>query len=93
MNGDLLLEAHTLVNGQRQKDYGRPEDSFRRIAALWSAYLGADVSGKDVALMMALLKLSRESNAHKMDNLLDCAAYVALGADMALEGASHEDSH
>jgi hypothetical protein len=47
--------------------------------------LGRAVSGKDVAVCMALLKLSREAYLHKIDNLLDAAGYVGLAADMAEE--------
>lgn len=81
-NGALLLEAHALVNAERQDDYGPPAASFLRIAALWSAYLGYPVTGKDVAVCMALLKFSREAHSHKRDNLLDAAGYIGLAADM-----------
>jgi hypothetical protein len=84
MNGDILLEAHGLINGDRQGAYGPPAESFCRTAALWSAYLGHTVSGKDVALCLALLKLSREAHRHKPDNLLDAAGYLGLAADMVV---------
>jgi len=82
MNGRILLEAHCLVNGERQASYGQPAPFFDRTAALWSAYLGHTVTGKDVALCMALLKFSREASHHKHDNLLDAAGYIGLAADM-----------
>ena len=81
-NGAILLEAHALINAERQNDYGPPLASFARIAALWSAYLGHTVTGKDVAVCMALLKFSREAHSHKRDNLLDAAGYIGLAADM-----------
>ena len=81
-NGKILLEAHDLINAERADDYGSPAKSFTHIAALWSAYLGHDVTGKDVAICMALLKFSRESYRHKLDNLLDAAGYIGLAADM-----------
>ena len=81
-NGAILLDAHALINAERQDDYGSPAQSFARIAALWSAYLGHPVSGKDVAVCMALLKFSREAHSHKRDNLLDAAGYIGLAADM-----------
>ena len=82
MNGDILKEAHALINGDRQASYGSPAENFARIATMWSAYLGFNVTCKDVAVCMALLKLAREANRHKRDNLLDAAAYVALASDM-----------
>ena len=81
-NGNILLEAHALINAERQSDYGPPSASFTRIAALWSAYLGHTVTGKDVSMCMALLKFSREAHSHKRDNLLDAAGYIGLAADM-----------
>lgn len=84
-NGQILLDAHTLINAERQSDYGPPAESFARTAALWSAYLGHTVTGKDVTLCMALLKIAREAHRHKADNLLDAAGYIALSADMEEE--------
>lgn len=84
-NGNILLEAHALINADRQGDYGPPAASFARTAALWSAYLGRTVTGKDVAVCMALLKFSREANRHKADNLIDAAGYIGLAADMEAE--------
>ncbi len=81
-NGAILLEAHTLINAEGQGDYGPPAASFARIAALWSAYLGHAVTGKDVAMCMALLKVAREANRHKADNLIDAAGYIGIAADM-----------
>lgn len=81
-NGAILLEAHSLINGERQGEYGEPCESFRRIAAMWSAYLGKEVTGHDVGCMMALLKLARDANRHKPDNLIDAAGYIGLAADL-----------
>ena len=81
-NGSILVEAHQLVNGDRQASYGSPAENFSRIADLWSAYLGKAVTAKDVAICMALLKLAREANRHKVDNLLDAVGYIALAADV-----------
>lgn len=82
MNGEILITACSLINSTRQDDYGPPLDSFKRLAAMWSAYLGHEVSAKDVAICLTLLKLSRESHRHKQDNLLDAAGYIGLAADL-----------
>ena len=36
---DVLEQAKTIVNGERDEAYGGPEDNFGRIARLWSTYL------------------------------------------------------
>lgn len=88
MTGKILLEAHGLINGERQGEYGSPRESFCRIAAMWSVYLVRELDGHDVACMMALLKLGREAHGHKRDNLLDAAGYIGLAEDMLKDGES-----
>lgn len=85
-NGVILQEAFRLINGERQSEYGEPCESFRRVAAMWSAYLGIEIDGHDVACLMVLLKIVRERHAHKADNLIDAAGYIGLAGDMAAQG-------
>ena len=77
---DILDAAREAVVG-RQETYGGPEDSFRRIAALWNAYLAPgdhQLTAFDVAMMMALLKIARARTAPwHTDNLVDIAGYAA----------------
>lgn len=89
--GNVLLEAHDIINGERQQQYGSPEDSHMVIAEMWSGYLHArsccgynvDLSSRDVAHMMVLFKLARELNgAGKRDNYRDAAGYLALASEM-----------
>lgn len=85
--GTVLTEARETINGERQDQYGNPEDSFRLIAAFWSAYLGCTVSPRQVAEMMVLLKVARQrSGKGKRDNLVDICGYAALAADMEETG-------
>ncbi len=44
IDGRIASEAVELVHGDRQDSYGSPRDNLGRIAGMWSAYLGADVS-------------------------------------------------
>lgn len=37
---DLLIEAADLVDGDRNVDYGDPNDDFRRTAIYWSTHIG-----------------------------------------------------
>ena len=64
---ECLEAAANCVCGQREMDYGKPEDNFRTIAELWTIYLRAAHQGEplihitpeDVGIMMALLKRLR----------------------------------
>lgn len=76
----IFSEAEQTINGPRAEDYGDANESFARIAALWSAYLNTPVSSADVAMMMSLLKMVRlkySKFAHH-DSFVDLLGYVGL---------------
>jgi hypothetical protein len=77
----VLKEASQLINGQRASDYGDAHENFGCIAAMWSAYLGYPVSAASVCHMMAILKIARLRNGSHRDSSVDCAGYMALGAE------------
>lgn len=82
-----LKKAMEIVTGDREKDYGTPEDNFKLIAELWSIYLRADVSPVDVAMMMSLLKIARISSGNfTEDSFIDLAGYAACGYEIARGG-------
>ena len=84
----ILETAAKCVVGDREEDYGSPESNFDRIAAFWNIYLGGgDINAKDVAAMLALLKIARVASGHaKSDNWVDLAGYAACGGEIE---ASH----
>lgn len=80
---EILDSAKRCVVGDREQDYGSPENNFKTIADFWSAYLGKKVSAKDVAAMLALLKIARIGSGHaKADNWIDLAGYAACGGEI-----------
>lgn len=88
---EILEAAQTCVCGDREQDYGSPEDNFKRIADLWNIYLGerlcVNIDAEDVAAMLALLKIARIASGNaKKDNWVDLAGYAAFGGE--LEGRS-----
>jgi len=80
----LAAEAVQLVGGDRNRAYAHPKVNFQRIADLWSPILGCPVSPAQVALCMIQVKVSREINLHKRDNLVDLIGY-ALTLDAVQE--------
>ena len=85
---ETLENALRCVCGERQDQYGSPENNFGRIAKLWSAYLGYEVSSVDVAMMMAMLKIARiKTGSATDDSFVDLAGYAACGAELK------EDNH
>lgn len=88
---DILAKAKQCVCGDREEQYGTPENNFSTIACLWTNYLNASyptgpevvVSAEDVAAMMILLKVSRvASGTQKADNWIDIAGYAACGGEI-----------
>ena len=89
---EILAAAEKCVCGQREEDYGTPEDSFGLIAELCMPLIKACVpEGTDVcvlpetvALMMALLKVARIiNNPEHLDSWVDLAGYAACGGEIA----------
>ena len=82
----VLDEAYNLINGDRQDDYGTPQESFGTLAALWSEYLGVSLRPSQVAMCLALLKVARQKHGpKKQDTYVDAAGYCALAAELAME--------
>ena len=73
---DLALEAIRLVYGDRNNDYGHPLDDFSKTATMWSVILGVEVTAEKVALCMVAVKISRQLNKPKLDNIVDGIGYV-----------------
>lgn len=80
----ILDTAKQYVTRDRQNTHGKPEDSFRRIAAYWGVYLNRDISSKDVAIMMTMLKIARlDENPSNRDNWIDACGYLACGGEIS----------
>lgn len=78
--GRILEEAGRVINGERQDQYGNPENNFSIIAKYWSLYTGVNITELDVCMMMTLLKLARiESGTQTKDSFVDMIGYTALG--------------
>ena len=81
---DILSEAERCVCGQRDQDYGSPENNFSTIANLWGDYKGVAFTPLDVAMMMALLKIARIRTGNATDDcFVDLAGYAARGGEIA----------
>lgn len=78
----ICEEADRLVSCDRQDIYGHPFHDFGRTALLWTGVLrdklkdGESVEAREVGLMQICVKLSREVNTPKRDNLTDIAGYA-----------------
>ena len=83
---DILRTAEKYVCGQREQDYGSPENNFEIIAGFWTVYKGVPFTPNDVAMMMALLKIARiKSGGGTADFFVDLAGYAACGGELVTE--------
>jgi hypothetical protein len=83
---DVLKEALDCVctGGTRERTHGDFRDTFEATAALWTTYLGVNVSPMDVCLMFDLAKTARiMSGVPAPDHFVDKAGYAALAGALA----------
>lgn len=93
---EILEAARVCVCGEREQDYGSPENNFETIGLLWSVYLRAahpeinlalnGITPKEVAAMMALLKVARIAIGSSPDSFVDLAGYAACAGEIAARG-------
>lgn len=80
----ILRVAETIVTGDREEQYGSPEDNFTVIAELWNAAFGTQLQADDVAIALILLKVARvRSGNGGEDSWVDIAGYAACGGEIA----------
>lgn len=99
---EILAAAKRCVCGDREEDYGSPENNFQTIADMWTAYTtgckraGRDMSkgftAIDVAMMLIDVKMARIASGHaKMDNWIDLAGYAACGGELESKGVKWQE--
>ncbi len=86
--GSILTEAESIVNGARATDYASAKESFGKIATMASLMLNkaekesllhdSTLTDTVVCKVLMAVKLTREANKHKRDNLVDLSGYAEL---------------
>ena len=89
---EILKAAVKCVCGEREQDYGTPENNFETIGHFWSVYLRTahpnlnmalnEITPKDGAMMMSLLKVARIATGESPDSFIDLAGYAACGGEI-----------
>lgn len=87
IRAETLEAALFAVTKDRAVTHGPAEQTFARIAGLWSVHAGVTLTAVDVAIMLNLLKCARaKGNPQHQDNWIDMAGYAACGAEIAGNG-------
>ena len=76
---NILEQANKIINERSEEDerkYGPMDLSNERAAKLASILCNKEFTIEDIYYFKIALKLARETNHHKEDNLLDLVAYI-----------------
>ena len=87
---DVLQKAKDLVTGDRNDTHGDAFNNHAEIAEFWNIFLDkklqpmASITAEDVALMMVLMKISRNTQGKKnnLDNFIDMCGYAAIAGEI-----------
>ena len=83
----ILIEAENIVNGERAKDYGDAVKQFDKVADIATIMLNEEershmkrgcLSATICVKVLMAVKICRESNSHKVDNLVDLCGYAEI---------------
>lgn len=83
---DILAEASVLLTDTREELYGSFWENHRRIGVMWSEFLQLEetITPEQVAVMMAIVKISRIANdSTHTDNYIDAVAYLSGAGELA----------
>src|SRR3954466_9442603 len=97
---NILNEAADLIVGQRQEDYGTPEENFGRIAEYFNIHFKKNLeqnipaTPRQMAEFMVLLKMARTINSPTRDSYVDIGGYAGIAGELAnVEAAKKEASN
>jgi hypothetical protein len=81
---EALRAAAAIITGDRDVQYGGPEENFDRIAKIWSIITGTTITKEDVAMMMVGLKVARyaSKSGYQPDTWIDIAGYAGCGFEV-----------
>ncbi len=92
---DILKKAKDLISGDRNDTHGDAFQNHAEIAEFWNIFLDkklqpmASITAEDVALMMVLMKISRNNQGKKnnLDNFVDMCGYAAIAGEINDSGS------
>ena len=87
---EILAEASRIISKDRNLSHGDAFQNHAEIAEFWNIYLDkklqplASITAEDVALMMVLMKISRNTQGKKnnLDNFIDMCGYAAIAGEI-----------
>lgn len=71
-------KAKQMVDENRQEQYGNPVKNYTDAAMISSMLRNKVFNAQDIVTIMIVVKLIRQRNKHKEDNLIDIAGYTEI---------------
>lgn len=93
LRSEVLNNAGKLIDGKRAEDYGDAEKNFDDCAKLFSVVLGTEVTAKQFAMCMIMLKTARLMKSDTIDSWIDICGYAALAGELMPESQLELDDH
>lgn len=79
---DSILNKAQKVIKQRGTQLGNSKQLYKQIAEIWSTIAEKNITPEKVILMMISLKICRQLQSHKLDNIVDIAGYAEVLGNM-----------
>lgn len=78
---EILLQAHKIVNNDRQNTYGHPTDDYIKVTNIYQTLTGIQLTLNQAILFMVAIKLARlrtnlDQGTLHHDTLLDTIGYL-----------------
>lgn len=74
----ILLQADKIVNGDRNEQYGDPNDAFEEYRTILKATFGIDLTSAQICKVLMAIKLGRMKYKYKEDSLVDLCGYTEI---------------
>ena len=81
IGAEILIEAHHLITGDRNRDYDHPLDDYTKVVEIYRSLTGIDLSVEQAILFMVSVKMARlrtnlERDILHRDSIVDAAGYL-----------------
>jgi hypothetical protein len=74
----ILTEAERIVNGDRDVQYGNPNEAFKEYSNILEATFGIKLTPAEICKVQIAIKLGRLKYKHKRDSVVDLCGYAEI---------------
>jgi hypothetical protein len=74
----ILTEAESIVNGDRNVQYGNPNEAFKEYSNILETTFGVKLTPAEICKVQIAVKLGRLKYKHKRDSVVDLCGYAEI---------------